>query len=82
MGYEILENYTAKFSQYYYKIGHSEINLSMFYNKLLYPINSIINKRYVAWLEKVDAIDTLGSTTYVWVNDQFLGPQKQKKVKK
>ena len=38
-----LENYIAEFSQYYYKIGHNDINLGMFYDKLPYPINSIIN---------------------------------------
>ena len=38
-----LENYIAEFSQYYYKIGHNETNLGMFYDKLPYPINSIIN---------------------------------------
>ena len=39
-----LENYIAEFSQYYYKIGHNETNLGMFYDKLPYPINSIINE--------------------------------------
>ena len=43
-----LENYIAEFSQYYYKIGHNDINLGMFYDKLPYPINSIINEKYVA----------------------------------
>ena len=38
-----LENYITEFSQYYYKIGHNDINLGMFYDKLPYPINSIIN---------------------------------------
>jgi len=41
------ENYIAKFSQYYYKIEHNETNLSMFYDKLAYPINSIINEKYI-----------------------------------
>ena len=44
-----LENYIVEFSQYYYKLRHNETNLG---NKLLYPINSIINKKYIAWLEK------------------------------
>ena len=46
-----LENYITEFIQYYYKLGHNEINLSMFYDKLSYPINSIINEKYVAYLE-------------------------------
>jgi len=40
-----LGNYIAEFSQCYYKIGHNEINLDMFYDKLPYPINSIINEK-------------------------------------
>ena len=51
-----LKNYITKFSQYYYKIGHNETNLGMFYDKLLYPINFIINEKYIAWLECVDAL--------------------------
>jgi len=50
-----LENYIAEFSQYYYKIGHNDIKLDMFYDKLSYPINSIINEKYITWLEKADA---------------------------
>ena len=50
-----LKNYIAEFSQYYYKIGHNNINLGMFYDKLSYPINSIINEKYITWLEKADA---------------------------
>ena len=46
-----LKNYIAEFSQYYYKSGHNEINLGMFYDKLPYPINSIINEKYMAWFE-------------------------------
>jgi len=34
-----LENYIVEFSQYYYKIEHNDINLSMFYDKFAYPIN-------------------------------------------
>ena len=40
-----LENYIAEFNQYYCKIGHNETNLDMFYDKLLYPINSITNEK-------------------------------------
>ena len=54
-----LENYAIEFSQYYYKIGHTETNLDMFYEKLAYPINSIINEKYIVWLERADDIDTL-----------------------
>ena len=38
-----LKNYIAEFNQYYYKIGHNKTNLGMFYDKLSYPINSIVN---------------------------------------
>jgi len=34
----------------------------MFYDKLPYPINSIINEKYITWLEKADVIDTFGSS--------------------
>ena len=54
-----LENYITEFSQYCYKIGCNEINLGMFYDKLPYPINFINKKKYIAWLEKADVIDTL-----------------------
>ena len=43
-----LKNYIAEFSQYYYKIGHNETNLSIFYDRLPYPTNSIINEKYIA----------------------------------
>ena len=43
-----LKNYIAEFSQYYYKIGYNDINLGMFYDKLPYPINSIINEKYLS----------------------------------
>ena len=43
-----LKNYIAEFSQYYYKIRHNETNLGMLYDKLSYPINSIINEKYIA----------------------------------
>ena len=55
-----LENYIAEFSQYYYKIEHNETNLGMFYDKFPYPINSIINEKYMTWLERTDVVDTLG----------------------
>ena len=80
-----LENYIIEFSQYYYKIGHNDINFGMFYDKLPYPINSIINEKYMAWLEKADVFDTLGTrNSYLrkWVSDQCLDLQKQKKMKK
>jgi len=79
-----LENYIAEFSQYYYKIGHNDINLGMFYDKLPYPINSIINEKYVSWLEKADIFDTLGTKiSYLrkWVNDECLNLQKQRTMK-
>ena len=53
-----MKSYTTEFSQYYYKIGHSETNLGLFYDKLPYPIDSIINEKCISWLEKVDVIDT------------------------
>ena len=80
-----LKNYIAEFSQYYYKIGYNETNLGMFYDKLPYPINFIINEKYIAWLEQADVIDTLGSRiSYLrkQVNDQCLDLQKQKKMMK
>jgi len=67
-----LKNYITEFSQYYYKIGHNETNLGMFYDKLPYPINSIINEKYITYLERADVIDTLGSRISFlrkWVND-------------
>lgn len=68
-----LENHIAEFSQDYYKIGYNETNLGMFYDKLPCLINSIINEKYIVWLEKVDVVDALGiRISYVrkWVNDQ------------
>jgi len=53
-----VKNYIPEFSQYYYKIGHSDTSLGMVYDKLPYDINSIIN---VAWPEKVDTIGTLST---------------------
>ena len=57
----------------------------MFYDKLPYPINFIINEKYMAWLEKADVCDTLGTRiSYLrkWINYQCLDLQKQKKMKK
>jgi len=57
----------------------------MFYDKLPYLINSIINKKYIAWLERADVVDTLGSRIFYLrklVNDQCLELQKQRKIKK
>ena len=66
-----LKNYITEFSQFYYKIGHNETNLGMLYDKLSYPINFIINEKYMTWLERADIVDTLGSRTYLrkWIND-------------
>ena len=77
-----LKNYIAEFSQYYCKIGHNETNLRMFYDKLYYPINFIINEKCITWLQKADVIDTLGiriSFSRKWVNDQCLDLQNQRK---
>ena len=49
----------------------------MFYDKFPYPINSIINEKYIAWPERVDVIHTLVTRiTYLgkWVNDECLDP--------
>ena len=67
-----LKNYTVEFSQYYYKIGHTETNLGMFYDKLLYPLNSVNNKKYIAWPEWTDVIDTLGSRIYYFRNRSMI----------
>jgi len=78
-----LKNYIAEFTQYYYKTGHNKTNLAMFYDKLPYPINSIINEKYMAWLERTDVVVTLSSRiSYLlkWVNEQCLDLQKQKKI--
>ena len=56
-----LKNYIAEFSQYYYKIGHYGTNIGMFHDKFPYVINSIINEKYIAWLECANVIDTLSS---------------------
>jgi len=79
-----LENYIAEFSQYYYKIGHNETNLSMFYDKLPCPINSIITEKYMVWFKWTDVVHTLGSKfSYLqkWVNEQYLDLQKQRKLR-
>ena len=57
----------------------------MFYDKLSYPINFIINEKYIAWFERTDVVVTLGSRiSYLtkWINDQCLDLQKQNKIKK
>ena len=57
----------------------------MFYDKLPYRTNFIINEKYMAWLEKTDVIDTLGtriSYTRKWVSNQCLHLHKQNKMKK
>ena len=74
-----LKNCIAKFSQCYYKIRHNEINLGIFYDKLSYPINSIINEIYITWLEKPYVINTIGiRIPYLrkCVNDECLDLQK------
>jgi len=51
----------------------------MFYDKLPYPINSIINEKYITWLEKVDVIDALETRILnlrKWFNDQCLDNKK------
>jgi len=66
-----LEEYVTEFNQYYYKIGHNETNLGIFYYKP-YPINLTINEKYVTWLENAHVIDTLGTRIFYirkWVND-------------
>jgi len=68
-----LKNYIAEFSPYYYKKGHNDTNLGMVHDKLPYPIHSILNEKYITWLEKTDAIDTHGtriSSLRNWINDQ------------
>ena len=80
-----LENHITEFSQSYYKIGHNDTNLGMSYHKRHYPINSIINEKYIGWLKRVDVIDTFGiRVSYLrqWVNNHCLDIQKQKKIKK
>ena len=74
-----LENYIIEFSQYCYKIERNETNLGMFYDKLSYPINSIINEKYMTWLERTDVVDTIDSRIFYlrkWVTDQCLDLQK------
>mgnify|MGYP007039588392 CR=1 FL=1 len=74
-----LENYIAKFSQYYYKIEHNKTNLGKFYDKLPYPINFIINEKYIAWLKRTDVVDTLGSRNLLFTKmDQWLVSWSQK----
>ena len=57
----------------------------MFYDKFPYPINSIINEKYMAWFDRTDIVDTLGSRISClrkWVNEQCLNLQKQNKIKR
>jgi len=57
----------------------NETILGMFYDKLPYPINSIINEKYITWLEKVDVIDALETRILnlrKWFNDQCLDNKK------
>ena len=67
-------------------LQHNKTNLiGMFYDKLSYPINSIINEKYITLLDKVDVIDTFGtkiSSLRKYVSDQRLDIQKQKNMKK
>ena len=52
---------------------------------MTYPINSIINEKYITWLEKVELINNLHTRDLYlrkWVNDQRFNIQKQKKMKK
>ena len=49
-----LKNYIAEFSQYYYKIGHNETNLGMFYDKLPYPICKILEIRLEIFFAQFD----------------------------
>jgi len=80
-----LKNYIVEFSQYHYKIRHNDTNLGMFYDKLPYSINNIINEEYIPRLKKANVIDTLDTTiSYLrkWANDQCLDLKKQKKMKK
>ena len=74
-----LENYIAEFNQYYYKIGNTKINLGMFYEKLPYSIYSVINEKYISWVEKEDIINTLHTRiSYLrkWINNKCLNLQK------
>ena len=42
-------------------IENNDANLGMFYNRQSYPINSKINEKYIAWLERSDVIDALAT---------------------
>ena len=53
-----LKNYITQFSQCYYKIGYNETNFVMFYDKLPYLNNSVINENYIKWREKTYVINT------------------------
>ena len=52
----------------------------MSYDKLHYPINNIINEKYMAWLEKAYAFETLSTRiSYLRVNDKCLDLKKKRK---
>jgi len=56
----------------------------MFYDKLSDPINSIINEKYIAWLEQADVIDTLGSIISFlrkWVMIKVLISKRKRKLR-
>ena len=75
-----LENNITEFNQYSYEIRYKETNLSIFYGKLPYQINSIINEKYFTLLEKA-MFSTRISYLRKWVNDQY-GNQAEKKRKR
>ena len=75
-----LENNITEFNQYSYKIRYKETNLSIFYGKLPYQINSIISEKYFTLLEKAMFSNRI-SYLRKWVNDQW-GNQVEKKRKR
>jgi len=85
VGYEISEKLCRRIYQYYYEIRLGETNIGIFYDKLSYPINSIINGKYVfLWLETEDVISMFGTRiSYLrkGVNNQCLDLQKQNKMR-
>ena len=57
----------------------------MFYDKLPYLINYMINEKYIPQLEKAKVIDNFGTTIFYvrkWANDRRLNLKKQNKMKK
>ena len=83
---KIMEPWDMRYlKNYYYKIRHNETNLDMFYDKLSYLINTIINEKYTAWLEKAGIIDTIGTRIFCfrkWINDQCLDSKNKRKWRK